>query len=87
MKITLIQLSEQQSITIPEQCRALLKSGEKLTMEIIEDHLLIRPVEDLYDEYTWLLESMIAKGLSGQDLLETFKEAVGKTGYTLFKKE
>ena len=32
-----------------------------------------------------LLESMIAKGLSGQELLDTFKQAKNNVGWTQFK--
>lgn len=34
-----------------------------------------------------LLESLVAKGLSGQELLEHFKEASSNVGWTIFEAE
>lgn len=46
-----------------------------------EEGLLIKPIVKIPDDFAeQLLENMIAKGLSGQDLLDTFKQAKDNVG-------
>ncbi len=48
--------------------------------------VLIKPIHKLPDNFAeQLLESLVAKGLSGQELVEKFKEATHSSEWTSFR--
>lgn len=48
--------------------------------------LLIKPVHKLPDDFAeQLLESLVEKGLNGQELVEKFTEATHSTSWTTFR--
>ncbi|MEK4231361.1 AbrB/MazE/SpoVT family DNA-binding domain-containing protein [Solibacillus sp. FSL H8-0538] len=83
-----VKVSKQRQMTIPKIYFDALGIQEEVTVEMTDEGLLIKPVVKIPDDFAeQLLESMIAKGLSGQELLDKFKEAKNNTGWTRFKPE
>lgn len=54
-------------------------------LKAYNDELQLQKMPDDFAEQ--LLESLVAKGLSGQELLEKFKEASNNIGWTTFGAE
>lgn len=81
-----VKLSKQRQITIPKVYFDALQMQDEVTVELVDGGLLIKPVHKLPDDFAeQLLESLVEKGLSGQELLEKFKEATHSTGWTSFR--
>ena len=73
-------------MTIPKVYFDALQMQEEVTVELVDGGLLIKPVHKVPDDFAeQLLESLIQKGFSGQELLEKFKEATNNTGQTTFR--
>ncbi len=83
-----VKLSKQRQITIPKAYFDELQRQEEVTIERVKGGLLIRPVHKMPDDFAeQLLESLVSKGFSGQELLEKFKEASNNMGWTTFGTE
>ena len=81
-----VKVSKQRQMTIPKVYFDALQIEEEVTVELVEGGLLIKPVHKVPDDFAeQLLASLIDKGLSGQELLETFKEATSNTTRTIFR--
>lgn len=81
-----VKLSKQRQITIPKVYFDALEMQDEVTVELMEGGLLIRPIHKLPDNFAeQLLESLVEKGLSGQELVEKFKEATHSTSWTTFR--
>lgn len=81
-----VKVSKQRQMTIPKEFFDALHMQEEVTVELVEGGLLIKPVHKLPDDFAeQILESLVAKGLSGQELVEKFKEATQSTGWTTFR--
>ena len=81
-----VKLSKQRQMTIPKVYFDALQVQEEVTVELVDGGLLIKPVHKVPDDFAeQLLESLIQKGFSGQELLEKFKEATNNTGQTTFR--
>lgn len=81
-----VKVSKQRQMTIPKVYFDALQIEEEVTVELVEGGLLIKPVHKVPDDFAeQLLASLIDKGLSGQELLEKFKEATNNTGWTTFR--
>ena len=81
-----VKISKQRQMTIPKVYFDALGIQEEVSVEMTEEGLLIRPIVQIPDDFAeQLLESMIAQGLSGQELLDKFKEAKSNVGWTQFK--
>lgn len=81
-----VKISKQRQITIPKVYFDALGIQEEVSIEMTEEGLLIKPIVQIPDDFAeQLLESMIAQGLSGQELLDKFKEAKNNVGWTQFK--
>ena len=81
-----VKISKQRQMTIPKVYFDALGIQEEVSVEMTEEGLLIRPIVQIPDDFAeQLLESMIAQGLSGQELLDKFKEAKNNVGWTQFK--
>lgn len=81
-----VKLSKQRQMTIPKVYFDALQMQEEVTVELVDGGLLIKPVHKVPDDFAeQLLESLIEKGFSGQELLEKFKEATNNTGWTTFR--
>lgn len=81
-----VKLSKQRQMTIPKVYFDALQMQEEVTVELVDGGLLIKPVHKVPDDFAeQLLESLIQKGFSGQELLEKFKEATNNTGQTTFR--
>ena len=84
----IVKVSKQRQITIPKAYFDELQLQEEVTIERVEGGLLIKPVHKMPDDFAeQLLESLVSKGLSGQELLDKFKEASKTFGWTIFKSE
>ena len=84
----IVKISKQRQITIPKAFFEELQLQEEVTIERVEGGLLINPVRKMPDDFAeQLLESLVSKGFSGQELLEKFKEASKTMGWTIFKSE
>ena len=80
--------AEQRQIAIPKDYFDNLQMQEEVTIELVDGGLLIKPVLKLPDNFVEnLLGSLVAKGLSGQELLEKFKEVSSNVGWTTFGTE
>lgn len=85
-EIKKVKISRQRQITIPKVYFDALDLQDEVSVEMTEEGLLIKPIVKIPDDFAeQLLESMIAKGLSGQELLDTFKQAKNNVGWTQFK--
>ena len=83
-----VNVSKQRQVTIPKIYFDALGIQEEVTVEMTEEGLLMKPVAKIPDDFAeQLLERMIAQGLSGQELLDQFKEAKNNVGWTRFKSE
>ncbi|MFB7159882.1 MULTISPECIES: hypothetical protein [unclassified Lysinibacillus] len=81
-----VKISKQRQMTIPKVYFDALQMEEEVTVELVDDGLLIKPVHKVPDDFAeQLLASLIEKGFSGQELLEKFKEATNNTGWTTFR--
>jgi len=88
MEVKKVKHSKQRQIAIPKVYFDKLQLQEEVTVELVDGGLLIKPVHKLPDEFAeHLLESLVAKRLSGQELLEKFKEASSNVGWTTFGAE
>lgn len=84
--IKIVKISKQRQITIPKVYFDALGLKEEVSMEMTEEGLLMKPIIKIPDDFAeQLLESMIAKGLSGQELLDTFEKAKKNIGWTVYK--
>lgn len=82
-----VKVSLEGQLTIPKVFYDVLRIDEEVTVEIIDGNLLIKPIHKLPEDFAeQLLESMIANGLSGEELQERFKEAKRNAGFTIFSK-
>jgi bifunctional DNA-binding transcriptional regulator/antitoxin component of YhaV-PrlF toxin-antitoxin module len=80
-----VKLSKQRQITIPKVYSDALQMQDEVTVELVDGGLLVKPVHKLPDDFAeQLLESLVEKGLSGQELVEKFKEAKNNAGWTSF---
>ena len=85
-EIKKVKISRQRQITIPKVYFDALDLQDEVSVEMTEEGLLIKPIVKIPDDFAeQLLESMIAKGLSGQELLDTFNQAINNVGWTKFK--
>lgn len=83
-----VKLSKQRQVSIPKAYFDQLQLQEEVTVELVEGVLFIKPVHKMPDDFAeQLLESLVAKGLSGQELLEKFKEVSNNLGWTTFGAE
>ena len=81
-----VKVSKQRQMTIPKVYFDALQIEEEVTVELVDGGLLIKPVHKVPDDFAeQLLASLIDKGLSGQELLEKFKEATSNTSQTIFR--
>lgn len=81
-----VKISKQRQITIPKLFFDALDLQEEVSVEMTEEGLLIKPVVKIPDDFAeQLLESMISKGLNGQELLDTFNQAKNNVGWTKYK--
>src|SRR3954468_11682910 len=80
-----VKISRQRQMTIPKIYFDTLGIQEEVTVELVEDGLLIKPIHKLPENYAeQLLASLVEKGLSGKELIEKFKEAKNNPGWTTF---
>ena len=80
-----VKISKQRQITIPKVFFDALEFQEEVSVEMTDEGLLIKPIVKISDDFAeQLLESMIAKGLSGQELLDTFNQAKNNVGWTKY---
>lgn len=83
-----VKLSKQRQIIIPKVYFDELQLQEEVTIEMMDGGLIIKPVRKLPDDFAeQLLESLMTKELSGQELLEKFNEASSNFGWTTFQAE
>lgn len=81
-----VKVSKQRQITIPKFYFDALEMQDEVTVELVEDGILIKPIHKVPEDFAeHLLESLVEKGLSGQELLEKFKEAKSNVGWTNFR--
>ena len=60
---------------IPKEYYEALNIGEEVTIELHEEHLLIKPVIKVDENFAEnLLEELIAAGYNGEGLVAKFKE-------------
>ena len=86
--IKIVKISKQRQITIPKAYFDELQLQEEVTIERVEGGLLIKPVRKMPEDFAeQLLESLVSKGFSGQELLEKFKEASKNIGWTTFRSD
>nr|WP_106779378.1 AbrB/MazE/SpoVT family DNA-binding domain-containing protein [Lysinibacillus timonensis] len=80
-----VKLSKEGQITIPKQFFDELQLEDEVTVQVVEGGLLIKPIYKISESFAeQLKESLVAKGLSGQELEEKLKEAIQSTGWTVF---
>ncbi|MFJ7953023.1 AbrB/MazE/SpoVT family DNA-binding domain-containing protein [Lysinibacillus sp. NPDC096418] len=76
-----VKISKQRQMTIPKIYFDALQLQDEVTVELVDGGILIKPVHKVPDDFAeQLLESLIEKGFSGQELLEKFKEATNNVG-------
>ena len=76
-----VKISKQRQMTIPKIYFDALQLQDEVTVEIVDGGILIKPVHKVPDDFAeQLLEGLIEKGFSGQELLEKFKEATNNAG-------
>ena len=81
-----VKISNQRQITIPKVFFDAFDLQEEVSVEMTEEGLLIKPIVKIPNDFAeQLLESMIARGLSGQELLDTFNQAKNNVGWTKYK--
>lgn len=82
-----VKVSSEGQLTIPKVFYDALGIDEEVTIEIIDGNLLIKPIHKLPEDFAeQLLESMMANGISGEELQERFKKAKCNAGFTTFSK-
>lgn len=70
-----ISISVKRQITIPQKYFEILGFGDEAICELRDDGIFIRPVHNDDDSFSEeILADLIAKGLSGDELLASFKE-------------
>ena len=80
-----VKVSKQRQMTIPKEYFDALQMQDEVTVELVEGGILIKPVYKLPEGFAeQLLESLVEKGFSGQELVEKFKEATQSAGWTTF---
>lgn len=77
LKSKKVSISSKRQITIPQKFYSMLGFGTEAECIVRGNELIIRPVKDVSGgEFAeFILEDLIAKGYSGEVLLEKFKEA------------
>ena len=79
IKSRMIKVSAQRHLVIPKEFYDTLNIGDEVTIELHEDHLVIKPVVKIDEEFAEnLLEKLVAAGLNGKELLAKFKEVKEK---------
>lgn len=75
-KSKIISISAKRQITIPQQFFEMLGFGDHAECVLKEHELIIRPAKVVsHGEFAEeILEDLIKKGLSGEELLEAFRE-------------
>ncbi|MEL3963129.1 AbrB/MazE/SpoVT family DNA-binding domain-containing protein [Lysinibacillus endophyticus] len=80
-----VKVSKQRQMTIPKEYFDALQMQDEVTVELVEGGILIKPVHKLPEGFAeQLLESLVEKGFSGQELVEKFKEATQSAGWSTF---
>ena len=83
-----MNVSKQRQVTTPKIYFDAWGIPEERTVEMTEEGLLMKPVVNIPDDFAeQLFKRMIAQGLSGQELLNQFKEAKNNAGWTRLKSE
>ncbi|SOC25350.1 AbrB family looped-hinge helix DNA binding protein [Ureibacillus xyleni] len=81
-----IKVSKQRQMTIPKEFFDALQMQDEVTVELVEGGILIKPIHKLPDGFVeQILQSLVEKGFSGQELVEKFKEATQSVGWTTFR--
>jgi bifunctional DNA-binding transcriptional regulator/antitoxin component of YhaV-PrlF toxin-antitoxin module len=71
-----ISVSQKRQITIPIEFFYSIGIGKEVECYVQNNTIIIRPVQENYGEFDeQILADLISQGLSGQELLEGFKEA------------
>ena len=75
IKSKTIKVSAQRHLMIPKEYYDILNIGEKVTIELHEGQLVIKPIVKVDENFAEnLLEELIAAGYSGEELVAKFKE-------------
>lgn len=75
IKSKTIKVSAQRHLVIPKEYYDILNIGEKVTIELHEGQLVIKPIVKVDENFAEnLLEELIAAGYSGEELVAKFKE-------------
>ena len=79
-----ISVSSKRQISIPKEFHDLLNIGEEVTMELYGNHLVVKPIRENFDDFSdQILESLVAEGFSGKELLNEFKHRKGQIGHAV----
>lgn len=69
-----ISVSSKRQISIPKEYYELLDIGEEITLELYENHLVLKPIRESFDDFSnEILEDLVAEGYTGAELLAEFK--------------
>ncbi len=75
-----ISISRKRQITIPERFFSRFQFGSRAKVFALENGILIQPTEEVssgeFDEQ--ILQDLVEQGLSGQELMDTFKDSKAK---------
>ncbi|MFJ7825766.1 AbrB/MazE/SpoVT family DNA-binding domain-containing protein [Psychrobacillus sp. NPDC096623] len=83
-----VKISKQGQLTIPKSFLDAFDFKDEVSVEMTEEGLLIKPITKISDDFAeQLMESMKAKGLSGQELMDTFNQAKNNVGWTVFQRD
>jgi len=75
IKSKTIKVSAQRHLVIPKEYYDILNIGEKVTIELHERQLVIKPIVKVDENFAEnLLEELIAAGYSGEELVAKYKE-------------
>src|SRR5690625_5069312 len=70
-----VKVSKQRQISIPKDFYDQLNFSDEALVEISNNALIIRPAQNENVDFSeYILQDLIAKGLSGTELLEKFKK-------------
>lgn len=69
-----INVSDKRQITIPKRFYDMLNMGQEITCELRDNEIVLRPVLQSDDFSEEILKDLVARGLSGQELIQEFQK-------------
>ena len=74
-KIKRVSVSSKRQVSIPKEFYDELKIGSDVTMELVNNRLIIKPVGNTYEDFSEeILSDLINEGYSGNELIDQFKK-------------